>query len=248
VAMGARGATASSEAADVVLAADRLDRLGDGLAIARRARDIARESVLAGIGMSLVAMGFAAAGLLPPAWGALLQEAIDLAVIGNALRVLLPHEGSPRFEGRDAQLVHEFSQAHEVLRPDLDRIRRAADLIGEVPDADALRAVHDVHRFLVDDVEPHEQAEDSVLYPVFARVLGGSDPTGTMSRTHVEISHLIRRLGVLLDLTDPQAPDHADLLEIRRVLYGLHAILCLHFAQEDESYLSLIDETEGGAS
>jgi heavy metal translocating P-type ATPase len=88
VAMGARGATASSQAADVVITLDRLDRLAEALAIARRARRIALESVLAGMGLSLVAMLVAAAGYLPPVAGALLQEAIDVAVIANALRAL----------------------------------------------------------------------------------------------------------------------------------------------------------------
>jgi hypothetical protein len=75
-------------------------------------------------------------------------------------------------------------------------------------------------------------------------VLGGTDPTATMSRAHAEIAHLIRRLGVLLTELDPRGPDDDDLLELRRLLYGLHAILVLHFAQEDEGYLSLVDEDE----
>ena len=131
-----------------------------------------------------------------------------------------------------------------MLRPDLDQLRRAADLVGEIPDADALRAVREVQRFLVEEIAPHEEAEETVLYPVFARVLGGNDPTGTMSRAHVEIVHLIRRLGTLLDEIDPDQPDRDDLLELRRVLYGLHAILVLHFAQEDEGYLSLVDQPD----
>ncbi|HEV3076822.1 MAG TPA: heavy metal translocating P-type ATPase [Thermoanaerobaculia bacterium] len=99
VAMGARGATASSQAADVVITLDRLDRLAEALAIARRARRIALESVLAGMGLSLVAMLIAAAGYLPPVAGALLQEAIDVAVILNALRALAAgREGEARVE------------------------------------------------------------------------------------------------------------------------------------------------------
>ncbi len=78
VAMGARGATASSEAADVVLTVDRLDRVGEAVAVARRTRRIALQSVIAGMSMSLVAMAAAAAGLLPAVWGALLQEGIDV--------------------------------------------------------------------------------------------------------------------------------------------------------------------------
>ena len=63
-----------------------------------------------------------------------------------------------------------------------------------------------------------------------------------MSRAHVEIAHLIRRLGRVLDDLDPDGPDEDDIVELRRLLYGLHAILQLHFAQEDEGYLSLADD------
>ena len=95
IAMGARGATASSQAADAVLTVDRLDRLGEVMWLARRTRRIALQSVLAGMAMSVVAMGVAAAGWLPAVWGALLQEVIDLAVILNALRALSPGRREP---------------------------------------------------------------------------------------------------------------------------------------------------------
>jgi heavy metal translocating P-type ATPase len=95
IAMGARGATASSQAADAVLTVDRLDRLGEVMWLARRTRRIARQSVLAGMAMSVLAMAVAAAGWLPAVWGALLQEAIDLAVILNALRALSPGRREP---------------------------------------------------------------------------------------------------------------------------------------------------------
>jgi heavy metal translocating P-type ATPase len=88
VAMGARGAAASAEAADVVLLVDRVDRIAPGIEIARRSRRIALESVVAGIGLSLLGMIAAAFGHLAPVEGALLQEAIDVAVILNALRAL----------------------------------------------------------------------------------------------------------------------------------------------------------------
>lgn len=88
VAMGARGAAASAEAADVVLLVDQLDRLLPGIEIAQRARRIALESVVVGIGLSVTAMTAAALGYLTPVQGALLQEAIDVAVILNALRAL----------------------------------------------------------------------------------------------------------------------------------------------------------------
>ncbi len=88
IAMGTAGATVSSQTADAVIVVDRVDRVADAIRIGRRSLYIARQSVLAGIALSLVAMGFAAAGYLPPVQGALLQEAIDVAVILNALRAL----------------------------------------------------------------------------------------------------------------------------------------------------------------
>ncbi|QCO56457.1 heavy metal translocating P-type ATPase [Pseudorhodobacter turbinis] len=88
VAMGARGAAASAEAADVVLLVDRVDRIAPGIEIARGARAIALQSVVAGIGLSVLGMIAAAFGYLTPVQGALLQEVIDVAVILNALRAL----------------------------------------------------------------------------------------------------------------------------------------------------------------
>jgi heavy metal translocating P-type ATPase len=88
VAMGARGTAASSEAAGVVLLVDRLEPLSAAMVAARRTSTIALQSVVAGIGLSMVAMIAAALGYLSPVQGSLVQEAIDIAVILNALRAL----------------------------------------------------------------------------------------------------------------------------------------------------------------
>nr|WP_108003721.1 heavy metal translocating P-type ATPase [Mycoplana dimorpha] len=88
IAMGARGAAASSESADVVLLVDRLDNLIKAIHAAHRTKKIALQSVLVGLGLSVVAMLVAAAGYLPPVAGAFTQELIDIAVIVNALRAL----------------------------------------------------------------------------------------------------------------------------------------------------------------
>ena len=242
VAIGARGATVSSEAADIVLTVDRLDRLGEAHVIARRSRRIATQSVVAGMTMSLVAMVVAAAGYLPAAWGALLQEAIDVAVILNALRSLRPGPGETQLGETGNDLALRFSAEHLALRPDIDMVREAADQLGAVPDATALELVRRAHRLLVTEIEPHEEAEDRQLYPAIAEALGGTDPTGTMSRAHAEIARLTARTGAILDGIHESNPSADDIIELRRLLYGLHAILELHFAQEDESYLSLAQE------
>lgn len=96
VAMGVHGAAASAEAADAVLLVDRLDRLAEALLLARRTRGIALQSVAVGIGLSALGMLFAALGQLTPVQGAVLQEAIDIAVILNALRALQGGEAHGR--------------------------------------------------------------------------------------------------------------------------------------------------------
>jgi P-type E1-E2 ATPase len=88
VAMGARGAAASAEAADVVLLVDHLDRIVPAIEIASQSRFIALQSVYAGIGLSVIGMLAAALGYISPVQGALAQEAIDVVVILNALRAL----------------------------------------------------------------------------------------------------------------------------------------------------------------
>ena len=88
IAMGAAGATVSSETADAVITVDRVDRVADAVHAGRRAVHIARQSVVAGMVLSFAAMFVAALGYLPPVAGALFQEVIDLAVILNALRAL----------------------------------------------------------------------------------------------------------------------------------------------------------------
>ena len=100
VAMGAKGAAASAEVADVVLLVDRLDRVLSAVQIARRSRAIALQSVYAGIGLSFAGMVVAALGYLTPVRGALVQEVIDVAVILNALRALA---ASPGEAGRNGQ-------------------------------------------------------------------------------------------------------------------------------------------------
>jgi soluble P-type ATPase len=242
VAVSARGATASSEAADAVLTVDRLDRVADAVVIARRSRMIARQSVLAGMGLSLTAMAVAALGWLPPAIGAALQEAIDVSVILNALRARMTPPGRTRLQGEEADLARRFRSQHDELRGIVARVRDVADSIGVASPYQLLGSVRSLHEELSGQLLPHEMAEDAELYPVIAGVLGGVDPTGPMSRAHVEIAHTIRRLGRFLDGREADTIDEVDLVELRRILYGLYALLELHFAQEDEGYFSMVEE------
>ena len=145
IAMGARGASASSEAADVVILVDRLDRVSDAVAIARRARRIAVESIIAGMALSGIAMLAAAFGWLTPVAGALTQEAIDVAVILNALRALTPAWGFGR-ETMQPAAARALHQEHQTLDTTLDRLREIADSLDDAAPEAADRPDQRSHR------------------------------------------------------------------------------------------------------
>lgn len=86
IALGARGSTAASETADVVIMLDDVSRVAQAVEISQRTFSIARQSILMGILISLGLMAVFATGKFKPVYGALLQEVVDVLVIANALR------------------------------------------------------------------------------------------------------------------------------------------------------------------
>ncbi|WP_432841237.1 heavy metal translocating P-type ATPase [Dactylosporangium sp. CA-092794] len=238
VALAARGVTAAAEAADVVLTADRVDGLADAILVARRARRIARRSAGVGMALSLAAMIPAAAGLLTPVAGALLQEAIDVAAIGLALTVLLPQRThTVTMPAGDLAVTRELYAQHTAIRPLVERIRAVADDLSAT--GGDLGPVRELLDHLESDLLPHERAEERQLLPIVARALGGPDPTGALSRTHAEIEHQIRRLRRAVPDTG-ERPEPEDVVDLRAGLYGLYAIMQLHNAQEEENAFSLM--------
>jgi len=243
VAMGARGATASSEAADVVLVVDRLDRLAEAIRVAKRSRRIAVQSVLIGMGLSFGGMILGAVGLLPVVGGALFQEAIDVAVILNALRALSGGRAARQRAGLGSNVGDRFRDEHREFVPWLARIRTVADRLESYSPVEARDELQQIRWFLTERLPQHEEEEEAAVYPVVSRLMGGEDPMGTMTRAHLEIDHLSRVFVHLVDDVPPEGPAVEDLVDLRRVLYGLHAILRLHFAQEEEAYSWLASET-----
>ena len=244
VAMGARGATASSEAADVVLTSDRLDRLADAMEIARYARHIAVQSAAVGMGLSLAAMVLAAAGMLPPTYGALLQEGIDAAVILNALRALRGgHVGGRPVPPVTQALLRRFAAEHDDLRNVLPLVRAAADELAAGPTPHAVDALHRARTALVERLVPHEEAEEVQLYPALASAMGSDEALVPMSRAHAEIGLLTRRLQSHLDAVDGGADlDLERQQDLLACMYGLHTLLQLHYLQEEEGYFALAQE------
>ena len=241
VAMGVRGATASSEAADIVLMVDRIDRLAEAVQIARRSHGVALQSIAVGMGLSLVAMCVAAFGGLVPVVGAVVQEAIDVAVILNALRARVgPEEARPSEAALSAG--RQFLGEHAAMERDTAQLRRLADELGRVPPATARVRLEEVRRFLRDELLPHEQEEEQHLYPVVARYIGGPESVAVARREHAEVAHLARLLDAMIDALDPGGPDDEELIGLRRVLYSLHAVLSLHRAAEEERLIGVLGD------
>jgi heavy metal translocating P-type ATPase len=244
VAMGARGATSSSEAADVVLVVDRLDRLVEAVRIARRTRAIAVESIILGMSLSFIAMGFAAVGLLPPVWGALLQEGIDAIAILSALRALR----GPREAGNKFQLPPDLAAAlrreHQELRPTVDRLRRYVQELS-VPGSELLPATVAELRSTLATIIAHERDDELHTYRVISRGMKGADPLAGMSRTHQEIFHLGGVIERLLIEVEEDPNDFEDLVDLRRAVGALDVLFRLNIAQEEELYFSLDPDYSG---
>lgn len=230
VAMGARGTAAAAEAADAVLLVDRLDRVADAIAAARRARGIALQSVAAGMGLSAAAMGAAALGYLPPVLGALLQEAIDVAVILNALRVL---SGStrPRPLPASADLPRVLDE-HVRLRALAERMRHTAERLHHPREVsgEELRGIATELRALL---LPHQQAEERQVFPELARRLGGRDPLGAMAQMHDDIAEHATRFAELVEGLGGETASRAEMREAQRLLFVLDAVVSLHLAAEE---------------
>jgi P-type E1-E2 ATPase len=90
IALASGGGGITAEAADAVILADDPSRVTTAITISRRTLRLARQSIWAGLGLSALGMVAAGLGWLPPVAGALVQEAIDVAVILNALRASFP--------------------------------------------------------------------------------------------------------------------------------------------------------------
>ncbi len=234
IAMGARGASASSEAADVVILVDRLDRVADAVVIAKRARGIAVQSIVAGLAMSGIAMGLAAFGWLTPVAGALTQEAIDVAVILNALRALFPARALTR-HAMSSGAAAALREEHERLDAVLDRLREIADALDNAERADAVALITEANDLVARTVVAHERADETEVYPSLARVLD-SHGLGAMSRAHREILHLARLIARLANNLTAADADRYLVRDAQRVIEAIESLVRLHNAQEEDIY------------
>ena len=139
------------------------------------------------------------------------------------------------------RLTQPLRDEHKELLPHLERLRTVADAIGDVPIASLRRSVDDAYAFLTHHLLPHAQAEERALYPVVGRLMGAPEATATMSRDHIAIGQLTEELGSLRSHLDGTSSGASEEKALRRVLYGLSALVSVHFAKEEEIYLPLLE-------
>jgi heavy metal translocating P-type ATPase len=235
IALGARGASASSEAADVVILADRLDRVGEAIAIAQRARRIAVESIVAGMGLSFLAMAAAAMGWLRPVPAAIVQEVIDVAVILNALRALTPAHG---LAGRHltAEDGRELHRDHLALIKNLDRLRSIADALDDAEPEHGAALIAEANELVQQQVVMHERDDEGSIYPRLAKVLRETHGLSAMSRAHREILHQARLLSRVAEDLSSEKPDRYLIRDAQRVIEAIETLVRMHTAQEEDIY------------
>jgi iron-sulfur cluster repair protein YtfE (RIC family) len=139
-------------------------------------------------------------------------------------------------------LTKPLREEHQELMPQVERILQVAEMLGEAP-LDQVRAgVDEVYAFLAHLLKPHAEAEEAALYPVVQKVMGSPDATKTMTRDHVEVGRYIEELASLRNRLATGELKPGQLKALRRVLYGVYALVSVHFAKEEEVYLPILDE------
>lgn len=140
-----------------------------------------------------------------------------------------------------ASVTQPLRDEHKDLIPHIEMLRAAADAVGEAPIESLKQRIDEAYEFLTRHLIPHAKAEDVALYPVVGKVMGAAEATATMSRDHVEVGRLTEELAVLREQLASSVLEEVQVKSLRRVLYGLYALVKVHFAKEEEIYLPILD-------
>jgi Hemerythrin HHE cation binding domain len=167
--------------------------------------------------------------------GALTQEVIDVAVILNALRALVPARtfGHTLMPSATATALR---QEHEHLDATLDRLREIADALDDAAPATAVTLIAEANGIIARDIVAHERADEATVYPRLARFLTDRHGLGAMSRAHREILHLARLIDRLTKDLTPADADRYLVRDAQRVIEAIESLVRLHNAQEEDIY------------
>ena len=140
------------------------------------------------------------------------------------------------------KLTQPLRDEHAELVPHIAALATAGDAVGRGDITELSTLIDASYEFLADELLPHAHAEEVALYPAVQRAVGAPEMTGTMERDHVEVRALTTELASLRGRLKGVAALDDDLANgLRRVLYGLHHVVKLHFAKEEEIYLPILE-------
>jgi len=140
-----------------------------------------------------------------------------------------------------AALPQVIRDEHKEQIARIELLRTVADSIGSAPTESLREGVGQACSFLIHQLLPHAQAEEQVWYPTVGRLLHALEATDTMSRDHLEVIRLTEELEALRLHLFYAPLSESDEQALRRVLYGLYAIIKLHLAKEEEIYLPILE-------
>jgi iron-sulfur cluster repair protein YtfE (RIC family) len=138
-------------------------------------------------------------------------------------------------------ITQPLRDEHKELYRQLENLRLAGDVVNESLTTLAHDKIEQAYNFLTRQLIPHARAEEKALYPMVQKVMGSPQATTTMTRDHVEVERLTEELGTLRVHKSQLSITFEQVSALRRVLYGLYALVKLHFAKEEEIYLPLLD-------
>lgn len=137
--------------------------------------------------------------------------------------------------------VETVKQEHEQFRPYLEEIRSTADSIGRASIKSLLGRVGELHGFLAHRLIPHAVAEGRLMLPLVRQLPGGPEIAVGMNQCHVQLGRLTDELEAAAARARTKGMDAGMENELRRILYGLHALLVGHFAQAEEVFTAAIE-------
>lgn len=138
-------------------------------------------------------------------------------------------------------ITQSLRDEHQDLMPNVEFLRSAADMVGEVPLETLRHEVAQAREFLAGTLVPHAEAEDAALYPTVSQLIGSEEAIAIMKRDHVEIAHLTEELNLIYQRLGGMSLAPAQARALRRILYGLHTLVKVHMHKEEAILFPLLD-------
>ncbi len=138
-------------------------------------------------------------------------------------------------------LTQPLREEHKELLPHIESLKQAGLAVHGTLTQSSFDSIDQAYQFLTKELLPHAHAEEAALYPAVQKALGTPLGTATMSRDHVEVERLTEELAKVRAQLYGNEIGVQLANELKRILYGLYALVKLHFAKEEEVYLPLLD-------